>query len=77
MRGIFARQVEGLPGPAQDQVERLLLEGVEAVHQAAAVDLAVELVEAAQQLPAIAQRGSASTARFMLLRAWPPTSNGA
>ncbi len=52
---IFARQIEGLLGPAQDQVEGLPLEGIQAVHQAAAVHLPVELVEAAEQMPAISQ----------------------
>ena len=60
----------------EHQVERLRLEAVQPLHQAAAVDFAVERVEGLQQRRRSARRSSV-TCRFMLLRALPPVSNGA
>src|SRR5262249_58320685 len=52
---VLPADVEGLAGPAEDQVERLGGEAVQAVHEAGAIDVAVECVEALEQRTAVGQ----------------------
>src|SRR5262249_31237458 len=52
---VLAADVEDLAGPAADQVERLGLEAVQALDQAALVEAAVEGVEALEQLLAVGE----------------------
>ena len=52
---VFPLDVEHLAGPAQDQVEGLRLEAVQALHQPALVDLAIDGVEGLLQRAAVAE----------------------